>query len=412
MARKRIIFVDDEPNVIDGLRRMLRKQQSEWDMEFASGGSEALEKMAASSFDVIVTDLQMPGMTGFELLERVIEEHPDAARIVLSGSGGETATSQALRVAHQYLAKPTDPETLKKAIARACPLEHIVRNERIRAAVASCEKLPSMPTLCAEITRAVESETSDARDIAEIISRDMAMSAKILQLVNSSFFGIGRRVSSVEQTVALLGVIRIKGLVLTDHVFKAFALPRRLDGFSMEALWYHSLVVAEVARLISKAEKQVGDRPDQAFTAGLLHDVGMLVLACQHVDEFEEVLRTVEADRRPICEAEMDLLNVTHAEIGAYLLGLWGLPMRLVEAVALHHSPNEIAYDGLCALSAVHAADALVSDVERSESNGAERLFAPKLDMAYLERVGLAHRLERWRELANGAYERAMEPQR
>ena len=132
------------------------------------------------------------------------------------------------------------------------------------------------------------------------------------------------------------------------------------------------------------AEKQGEDRPDQAFTAGLLSDIGMLVMACQHIDEFEEVLHKVRRDQKPICQVEMDLLQLTHAEIGAYLLGLWGLPKRIVEAVALHHNPNETPYEGLCALTAVHAADVLVSEVERSET-GTDGLFTPDIDESQLD---------------------------
>jgi len=400
MSKKRIVFVDDEPNVLEGLRRMLRKQRHEWDMEFVASGDEALAKMAESPFDVVVTDMEMPSMDGAEFLEQVLERHPDVARIVLSGHADDASTIRALRVAHQYLSKPTDAETLKAAVARACPMEQIVRNERIRASVATCNKLPSMPTLCAEVARLVESDTSDAKSVARVISRDMGMSAKLLQLVNSSFFGIARRVSTTEQAVALLGLIRIKALTLSERIFKEFTPPRRIGNFSMTQLWQHSLSVAEVAGLISKEEKQDGDRPDQAFTAGLLHDIGMLLLACQHSDEFERVLQTVRAERRPICEVEMELFNVTHAEIGAYLLGLWGLPKRLVEAVALHHNPGEIDYDGLCALTAVHVADAFVSEMEQPETDRAASLFGPTLDLTYLERIGMESRLQRWQEIA------------
>ena len=410
MAKKRIIFVDDEPNVIDGLRRMLRRQRDEWDTVFVTSATEALQRMAQEPFDVIVTDMQMPGMDGAELLECVLREHPDVARIVLSGHAGD-ASIRALQVAHQYLSKPTDPDALRLAIARACPLDRIVRNERIRTAVATLETLPSMPTLCAEITRAVESETGDARQIGRIISRDIAMSAKVLQLVNSSFFGIGRRVSSVDQAVALLGGIRIKALVLADHVFKAFALPRTFRQFSMETLWRHSLAVGEVAALIARTEKQGGDRPDQAFTAGLLHDIGILVLACRRSDDFARVLDLVLKGDQLIGDAEMEVLEVTHAEIGAYLLGLWGLPARLVEAVALHHQANETPYDGLCALTAVHVADVLAGEALATESNEGGRLLAPELDLPYLERIGLAGRLDRWRELAVKTCAEAVESQ-
>jgi len=410
MSRKRILFVDDEPRVIVGLQRMLRKQRGEWDMVFVNSAEEALAQQEESHFDVIVSDMQMPGMNGAELLECVVKKHPDTARIVLTGNTDEALANRVLRVAHQYLCKPTDAETLKAAVAQACSAPEAVANKQLRALFGKCDTLPSLPSLYVEITQAAERETASAREIADIISRDMGMSAKLLQLVNSSFFGVGRRISSVTQTVALLGILRIKALVLAEGIFEGFAPSRRIDHFSMEDMWRHSLAVARLARVISEAENQGGDQPDQAFNAGLMHEIGMLALACQRTDDFEEVLRQVHEEGKPICRAEKDRFNATHADMGAYLLTLWGLPKGLVEAVALHHTPSKTPSRGFCAVSAVHVADVLVSNRERSESDETPNLFAPELDTTYLDRIGLSHRLDRWKEFAAEATESAMEP--
>lgn len=400
MSKMRILFVDDEASVLDGLRRMLRKERGEWEMDFATSGPQALEKLAQTPFDVIVTDMQMPGMTGADLLERTVEVHPEVGRIVLSGHADEALAMRAARVAHQCLAKPTDPETLKLAVARARPHKDVVGNERIRSVVASCQRLPALPQSCAELTRLLESKHADARGVARIISRDLSMSAKILQLVNSSFFGIGRRVSSIEMAVTLLGILRVRALVLREHIFHAFEVSQPIEHFSVERLWHRSLKVAELARSISKTEGQDEDRPDQAFTAGLLHDIGLLLFACLHTD-YGVVMRHMVEREMPICDAEMEILDVNHAEIGAYLLSLWGLPARIVEAVALHHGPLRIPYDGLCALTVVHVADVLISQVsEESAPDPLTAMLTPRLDIEYLQRIGLAGRLAHWKEIA------------
>ena len=399
-GKKRILFVDDQPNVIEGLRRMLHKQRQEWDMVFVTNAREALAKMDEAPFDVILTDLVMPDMGGAELLERVRERRPDTARIVLSGYADEKATVRAAGVAHRFLSKPADVQDIKMAITHACSMPQAIENKRVRAAVASCSTLPSLPTLYIEVARAAESETTDMKRIARLISRDMAMSAKILQLVNSSFFGIGRRISSIEQTVALLGLVRVKALILTQHLFRELEPSVSLAEFSIPKLWEHSAQVAEVARRISEVEGQRGDRPDQAFTAGLLHDVGKLLLVAQFADGYREVLRQAREQPRPVYQIEADGLQVTHAEIGGCLLGLWGLPPRLVEAVTLHHTPGESPYNGLCALTAVHAADALVHQVLEPDPALGAPACQPEPDLAYLQRTGLASRLECWRELA------------
>lgn len=394
---KRILFVDDEPNVIDGLRRMLRKERKEWDMEFAGSAPEALELLAAKPFDVIVTDLQMPGMSGAQLLEKVVELYPDMVRIVLSGHADEKSTTRAMRVVHQYLSKPTDAETLKTAVARAFGTKAIVSDDRVRAAVAKCDSLPSLPTLYFEITKAVASETSDSRTIAQVIAKDVAFSAKLLQLVNSSFFGLGRRISSIEQTVSLLGVLRIKALVLGENILKEFKIPEKFAEFSAHGFWKHASFVAEVARQISKAEGQTDDRPDQAFTAGLLHDVGKLILVSQFPDAYGQVIEETRGSQESLCDAERRLLNVTHAEVGAYLLGLWALPPRLVEAVSMHHDVSSFQYGGMCAVTAVHVANALSYEYGAA---GCDVGRHPEVDTGYLQRIGLQARLPKWQEIA------------
>lgn len=398
--KKRILFVDDDPNLIEGLRRALRSQREVWDMEFVAGGAQALTCMAAAPFDVLVTDMHMPGMDGAELLERVLHDYPSTARIVLTGHADESLTRRAINLAHRCLAKPTDAETLCAAVSESCGAQQIVQDEPLRALVSGCGNLPSAPALYMEITRAAESEMTDARAIGRILSKDMAMCAKILQVVNSSFFGLARRVSSIEQTVSLLGVTRIKALVLSEHLFRQFTSRLKPEQLGIERLWEHSMVVAEIARAISRAEGQTGDRPDQAFTAGLLHDVGLLVLAASRAESLETVCRTAREQSIPMIVLERDEFGVTHAQVGAYLLRLWGLPPRIVEGVALHHEPSRVEFEGMCAVTAVHVADVLERTLLRDQPTREDMLDGPLLDEAYLARIGLTGRLDEWRKLA------------
>ncbi len=399
-AMKRILFVDDEPNIIDGLRRMLRRQRDEWEMVFCGSGDEALALMGTAPFDIIVTDMQMPEMGGADLLERVVEHHPQVARIVLSGHADEAVTRRAAKLAHQFLSKPTDAETLRAAVARACATQQTVGNERIKALVAACDRLPSLPGTYLEITRIAESDTGDARKIAAVISRDMALSAKLLQLVNSSFFGIGRRISSIDQSVTLLGQQRVKGLVLSEGVFSQLRPTHPKDRALAEAVWNDASPIGELSRQISASELQGEDRLDQAFTAGLLHDVGMLLMISQRSEEYRAIIEDAEAKQEPIEEVERRTLGATHAEIGAYLLGLWGLPPRIVEAVMLHHRPAELPYSGLCAVTVVHAADALVQAARSAATGKPATFWSTTLDEGYLAGLGMDDKLPRWRSFA------------
>ena len=400
MRKTRILFVDDEPKILSGLQRMLRGESQRWDMVFCTNAQEALDRMAQQPFDVIVTDIRMSGMTGTELLRQVIERYPSTARIVLSGSIDESLARQTVRLAHQYLCKPTDAEALKRAVSTACKLPEMINNERVRQAVARCATLPSPPENYLRLVRVLDSENADARQVAQIVSHDPAMSMKILQLVNSSFFGIGRRISSIEQTVTLLGFLRIRALVLTQHIFEKYSPSEYIPGFSIVGLWEHSLSVAELARQISTAEGQKGDRPDQAYTAGLLHDIGMLVLASQYPSGFVEIMRERPVSVDNMLEIERQQFSVTHAELGAHLLALWLLPARIVEAVALHHTPSQVSYDGLCAVTVVHMADALEARACGTDLETCSYADGVELDEGYLKRVGLWDRRSAYETMA------------
>ncbi len=399
MSKTRILFVDDEVNVLEGLRRMLRRQRHEWDTVFVASGAEALGQLAAAPFDVVVTDMQMPGMNGAELLEKVMAKHPQVARIVLSGHTDDESGIRVLRAAHQFLSKPVDADTLKLAVERACAAREALPNPRVRSIAASVGTLPSPPGVYAEITRAAAAEEVSARDIAAVIARDPALSAKLLQLVNSSFFGLGRNVSSIEHAVALLGLIRIKSLILSAQILDRFRPTHPLPGFSVQRYLHRSMLTAQIARAISNAERQSGDRPNQAFAAGLLHDVGLLILAERQTDGWAEALRRTRQDQVPICAAEREVLGATHPEVGACLLELWGLPPRLVEGVLLHHSPNDTDFDGVCAVSAVHVAAALwPSFAPAGTPRDDEAPFVPELDARYLARIGRLDGLGEWKQ--------------
>jgi HD-like signal output (HDOD) protein len=404
MSKTRILFVDDEANILDGLRRMLRGQRNEWDMVFVSCAADALARMAEAPIDVIVTDVQMPGMNGVELLERIVTQYPGVARIILTSHTDEAKATRVVKLVHQFLSKPTDAETLKLAVTRACAASSSGPASQVRAIATSLGTLPSAPELYVQLSKLAASEGTNAHDIGRVIARDPAVCAKVLQLVNSSFFGLGRRVSSIEQAVSLLGVKRIKTLVLSSQITEEFRPARPVPGFSAKTLLRRSTITAEYAQAICRAEGLDKDRQDQAFSAGLLHDVGLLVLASRKVEVLEEALERVHSAGTPLCDTEFALLGGTHAEVGACLLELWNLPPRIVEGVALHHSPASSQFNGISSVTTVHAAAALLREVPVANPEGEEeRAFMPSLDLDYLRTIGRAERIEQWRQLIPAA---------
>jgi putative nucleotidyltransferase with HDIG domain len=399
-AKTRVLFVDDEPKILAGLRRLLHKMRDEWDMVFVTSGPEALAAIEKQPFDIVVTDMRMPGMDGAELLNEVRVRCPMAARLILSGHSDREMILKSLGPTHQFLAKPCDAEALKETVARARTLRDLLANQGLMATVARIKTLPSVPALYAKLLQVLESPGKSPREVAEIIGSDIGMTAKILQLVNSAFFGLHHHpVQNPSQAITHLGMDTVRAVVLTAGAFSTF----EATGAAKQAVDYlypHSLRTGTLSAKIALAMSLDNLLADDALMAGLLHDVGRLILAAELPDVLEDVFQVARERELALHEAERAVLGTTHAELGAYLLGLWGLPQRIVEAVAFHHAPANCPGRTLSVLAPVHVANAL--DSETHPEPGI--VHATSVDLAYLKELGVADCFARWRALTCAAH--------
>lgn len=294
-------------------------------------------------------------------------------------------------LAHQFLAKPCDADTLRTTVSRACELRGFLVEAGLADTVCQLGKLPSLPRLYQAITDEMAREEVSLARVSSIIGQDLAMTAKVLQLVNSAFFGLGRRVANIEQAVSYLGVDVIRSLVVSHSAFAAFE-SQDLDFFQL--LWRHSSLTASLAKAIAEIESDDPIVHAESFQAGMLHDIGALVLAARLPNEYREVRAYAESGQGPLALREEQVFGCDHGRIGAYLMGLWGLSDRIVEAIAFHDRPSACSYREVAPLTAVHAASVLVLD---ALGKGA---FETTLDTAYLEAIGCGGNLDRWREEA------------
>ncbi len=392
MTKKRILFVDDQPEALQALQRTFRPMRNEWETEFSASARQALQKLDSQPFDVIVSDMRMPQMDGAELLKEVRRRYPGVVRIILSGCLNPDSALQSVATAHQYLAKPCDIGKLKETIRRTCRLQDLLGSQALLRLVAGLESLPSLPGLYHKIVRQLESPHADVRKIGETVETDLGMAAKVLQLVNSAYFGLPRQIQSVVDAVVLLGIETVKALVLSCQVFSQFDA-KQMQGIPVHQVWSHSMASAGLARRIARQAKLPGRQLDQVFLAGLLHDVGKLILAANDPDGYREILRTAQREEVAVWKLEKEAWGASHAQVGGYLLGLWGLPEPLVEAVAFHHQPADARPDNRTVL-AVHVADALNHQQQSSDLSG-----SVEFDMDYLQGQGQAGSLAAWAEL-------------
>ena len=406
MMNRQILFVDDDKNVLNGLKRMLRSMRDSWDMEFAESGMEALKILETKPFDVVVSDMRMPGMDGAQLLTKVKMLYPKTVRLILSGQSQQESIIRSIGPSHQFLSKPCNAETLRDTVSRACALMDCLNGSNIKNLMSQMTTLPSLPSLYVELLELLKSPEASIKQVGNIISKDIGMTAKVLQLVNSAYFGIPRRINSASEGVSLLGLDLIKSLAFSVQVFSQFDQDR-LPGFSIEQLWHHSMGTAVFSRKIAWHEKQDSELADNAFMAGMLHDVGKLIMAYNIPEEYSKTIQIAKETCVPHWQAEKEVFGTSHDEVGAYLLTLWGIPNTIVEPVMFHHRPLESHDKMFTNVTAVHTADSLymsniihVANLFDHQGNPIDVIGASyDADKEYLETIGVSDKYEVWRDI-------------
>jgi HD-like signal output (HDOD) protein len=356
---KNIVFVDDERELLDGLRARLYKHRNDWSMKFVESGEEALAIFEKDPIDLIVSDVRMPGMDGGQLLAAVKQRWPKTMRIVVSGYSDPVQAARLTSLAHQYLAKPCEDKQVENVLERCFNLQDLLAQESLRNVVGRIAKLPAMPDTYARLQRALAQPTVTAGEIGDIVNADAAIATKVLQITNSAFFRLRKPMVRIKDAVTYLGFATVRNLVLCAEIFSQWKATPELPDVDPQSLQQH----AQYSAAACKALAVGGISPDDAWLAGLLHDIGYWVLIQECPRELAKAIDLSRSLDLPLYECERRIIGATHAEIGAYLLGLWGLPYPIVEAVALHHTPTAIVPHGYDLLSALAISHALLQPV-------------------------------------------------
>jgi putative nucleotidyltransferase with HDIG domain len=388
-APKRILFVDTKPDTFGALQAAMRSEAGSWQVKYASGGEAALAALAQDRADVLVAEEQMAPMDGVTLLTRVRDQHPTTIRMILSGT---TRPGLATIVSHRLLSKPCQVDELSVLIKRSSALHARTGEVEAFRKTMATTALPSRPGIYMELNQVLADPDWQPYQVSAALERDVAMSAKVLQLANSALFGLTSTVTSVRDAVMYLGVDTIRSLALTAEAFGKVA-PRGSAEFSLDDFQAHAMLVARITASILPA----GRTQQEAVTAALLHDIGKLVLVSDDDRRWTQINHQARERNVPVHVVEQETDGVTHAHIGAHLLSLWGLPDPIVEAVAHHHDPSEVdglAFDGV---AAVHIANGLANELIPASEGHAP---AAGLDLELLDRLGLRPRLDLWRQRA------------
>jgi HD-like signal output (HDOD) protein len=393
---RRMLIVDGDLVTLKKVQSDLSQLRSDWQIDLAENGRLAWDRLQQSEFDALVCGPKLQGMNCLELLERARDHQPSQFRLASTDRAEQDAALRLLGIAHQVVAYPLDAPSLVARISRAFELRTKLEDAQIRAVLAQIHKLPSLPPLYLELLEELRDEEVSVSRISQLVSRDLGMSTKMLQLVNSAYFGIPHAVQRMEEAVTYIGIDMLRVLVLTLQVFSLFDVSR-VKGFSFDKLWKHSWRVGALARKIAAIEGWEQNRADEAFMSGLLHDLGKLLLVTGLAPRYQEVAHEMEKVLMPDWEAEQKVLGVTHADLGAYLLSMWGLPDPVVETVLWHHQPGAVSDSELTQVALVHIANA----IDHGTMLPRAILELGWLDCKLLEKLGLTGQFTRWQEIAN-----------
>ncbi len=392
-----LLFVDDEAQILEGIQDSLRKYRKQWNMTFVCGGEAAIVELTLKQFDVIICDMRMPQVDGVDVLTYAKVHFPATIRIVLSGYSEIEHTIVVSSLAHRYLTKPCDKNELEAVIQRCMDVSEKLNNSIVKEIGGSIDLLPVNDEHYQRILAQLDNDKTPLSEIAETIESDIALTSKLLHLVNSAFFRRQRKIESAKEAVTYLGADLVKTMVMANQFFSLAECLPNIDSSWVSRLQKHSWLAASIAKKLMTDT----DHAEAAFTATLLHEVGALALAAERSDLLAKLMSSKNSefyhDEYSSNDYQSGKQKSLQEELGAYLLNLWGMPFNIVEAVAFYKRPSEREYDSFDTVGTVHVANYL-AEICMAEDIDDCNLSA--LDYVYLESVGQGGKIEEWLEMA------------
>lgn len=385
-----ILFVDDELRILNALKRAFRKDP--WLMFFASSGNAALDILSKNNMDLVISDLRMPEMDGLALFSIIKKKYPHIARIAFTGFAEPEMIKSVIDEIGvlQVISKPwNDAELRHFLVETQIKLKEQRKNsgDSVHILLNSIDSLPTLPAYYLELQKTFQNiENTSANKLADVIVRDPALSLRLLKWANSSLFGQANRVETILRALVVLGLNLVRDLVMTISVFESLApVTKTQQKFDREAFWIHCQGCGVLARLIAKKTSASPVLADQAFTAGLLHDMGKLVFNKYRYDQFETAIATTVDQNAELYQTEKNILGITHMEIGYHLSKWWNLPEYISQTVRMHHNPNLCeGYPDLTRI--VFVANAMIHKMNIGKSGTGK---VPDITKSTLQKLGI-----------------------
>jgi len=394
----RVLFVEPRAQLTSMIDHFPQDNGQNWAADQAKTALEAFELLETNQYAAVVCGVELPDSEILTFVEQLASKCPDSVRFLLAGELDRELVLKTAGHIHQFVTKPCDPETLGKMISNSLSMRRLLGSQSLHKRVAAIGSLPSPPEVYNSLVEELQSDECSIKKVADLISHDVGITAKMLQIVNSAYFGSRAHVESPFHAVNMLGLDTVQSLVLTAGVFNQFE-GGDLPGLSVRSIHDNSVAVGSSARLIATAFGLNRRPTEEALMAGMLHDVGKLVMLTSFRKELKEAVLLAQNNGVPLWEAQKKIIGVSDAEIGAHLLSMWGLPDTILEAVALHYKPTKSPHPIVNVLTTVHIAYALNQENAVKKRNASPTA----LDMDYLQRLNLTNQIQSIRNLSMAA---------
>jgi HD-like signal output (HDOD) protein/CheY-like chemotaxis protein len=353
-----ILLVDDEQNVLNAMRRSLFDLNESHALHFVPNADQALRLLEQQPVDVLLSDIRMPGMSGEELLLKAYHHHPEVLRFGISGYSKRETSIALINAVHQFFAKPCDIDHLLHSIDRACDGRDRISHPDLRRLVLGTGALPVQAQSLRRLTKELNNPQACIDRIGRLVSQDAGMSAKVLQVVNSAFFGLCRHVSSAAEAAVMLGPEILRAMVHTTDSFQPLEkLPA--GSVDLHHMWQWAVQIGDTAYNLALHFSRNRHAADHALIAGNLIPIGLLLLM-HDPGLWHEITSQAQLQARPLCQVERDYLGLTHTEIAAVLADIWGFPEPVAAALRYAHHPEAHPLQEFDAVCAVHMALSIV----------------------------------------------------
>ena len=390
MAR-RVLIVESDRAQMEIIQSLLGHDESLWRVELASDTVQAIELLGKRYFDLVFAGVNIIGMPGVDFLNEVWQQYPKISRFLICTLRDQELLTQCAFGLHQMIVVPCDTAVFRKTLDRCFAVEDLIGDRKFKAFALRARTFPSIPSLYFQIVKELQSQNASAESLSEIICKDLAVTTKMLQAANSAFYGLQQHVTQLKDAIVQIGLETMQTLVLSIQVFSQYDKVKPIY-FSIDSVWRHCHAVAERAKKIVLEVNGDEHLAEEAFIAGLLHDIGKVVLACNCDKQYRSTLDLAKKSNIHQAEAEMSEFGFTHGETGGYLASQLGMPIPIIEAITLHHRPSLAPQTGFNALTAVHIADVM----EHQAAPKTDGFVLPKLDLEYLKELGMEDMVNKW----------------